>query len=115
MVVVGGEKSGVTELANSVFQGTVLGPPLWNMFYADAALATQLLSFVEVVFADDYNCWKAFPSRIDRSEILRQCCACQARLHEWGVANSVKFDPSKESLHVLHRTNGVETISNCWD
>ena len=55
MVVVGGEKSGVTELANSVFQGTVLGPPLWNMFYADAALATQLLSFVEVVFADDYN------------------------------------------------------------
>ena len=56
MVVVGGEKSGITELTNSVFQGTVLGPPLWNMFYADAALATQLLRFVEAVFADDYNC-----------------------------------------------------------
>ena len=60
-----------------------------------------------MVFADDYNCWKAFPTRTDRSEILRQCGACQARLHEWGAANSVKFDPDKESFHVLHRTNGV--------
>ena len=60
MVVVGGEKSGITELTNSVFQGTVLGLPLWNMFYADAALATQLLRFVEVVVADDNNYWEAF-------------------------------------------------------
>ena len=80
-VVVGGDQSGVTELSNSVFQGTVLGSPLWNMFYADAALATQLLRFVEVVFADDYNCWKPFPGHTDRNEILRQCGACQARLH----------------------------------
>ena len=64
-------------------------------------------SFVEVVFADDYNCWKHFPSSPARDEIFWQCNACQARLHEWGAANSVDFDPAKESLHVLHRTNGV--------
>ena len=105
-VVVCGTKSNPTELANSVFQGTVLGPPLWNIFYADAALATRLLRFIEVVFADDYNCWKPFSRNTDRPEILRQCEACQARLHEWGAANSVKFDPDKESFHVLHRSHG---------
>ena len=105
-VVVCGAKSDPTELANSVFQGTVLGPPLWNIFYADAALATRLLRFIEVVFADDYNCWKPFSRNTDRPEILRQCEACQARLHEWGAANSVKFDPDKESFHVLHRSHG---------
>ena len=76
MLIIGGESSSVMELTNSVFQGTMLSFSLWNMFYADGALATQLLRVVEVVFADDYNCWKPFPNRIDRTEILRQCGAC---------------------------------------
>ena len=36
-VVLGGAHSPDEILANSVFQGTVLGPPLWNLFYADAS------------------------------------------------------------------------------
>ena len=72
-VVVCGTKAVPTVLANFVFQGTVLGPPLWNIFYADAALATRLLRFIEVVFADDYNCWKPFSRNTDRLEIMRQC------------------------------------------
>ena len=35
-VVVGGHSSGQEPLIDSVYQGTVLGPPLWNVFYADA-------------------------------------------------------------------------------
>ena len=114
-VIVSGALSPDSVLANNVFQGTVLGPPLWNLFYADGCRATIKYFFTKTVFADDYNCWKAFPSRIGRSEILRQCGACQARLHEWGAANNMKFDPSKESFYVSHRTNGVGRISNCWD
>ena len=106
VVIVGGEWSERMILANSVFQGTVLGSPLWNIFYDDAKLAIRPLHFTEVVFADDFNCWKSFTNNVHRSEILRQCSACQARLHSWGQANSVKFDAGKESFHILHRTNG---------
>ena len=42
-------------LENSVFQGTVLGPPLWNVFYADARFSVRELGFVETVFADDFK------------------------------------------------------------
>ena len=31
---------------------------------------------------------------------------CQERLHKWGRANLVCFDPGKESFHVLDRTRG---------
>ena len=34
-VVVEGEFSDMFEIADSVFQGTVLGPSLWNTFFAD--------------------------------------------------------------------------------
>ena len=35
-VVVGGFTSCAEPLTDSVFQGTVLGPPLWNTFFADS-------------------------------------------------------------------------------
>ena len=35
-VIVDGSQSDASPLTDSVFQGTVLGPPLWNQFYADA-------------------------------------------------------------------------------
>ena len=42
-------------LRNMVFQGTVLGPTLWNLFYEDARRAIQEAGFVEIVNADDLN------------------------------------------------------------
>ena len=106
VVVVGGEFSLEEVLSNTVFQGTVLGPPLWNIFYADAAPSVRSLRYREVVFADDFNSWKRFKSSTHHSEIYRQNQRCQANLHEWGRANSVQFDASKESFHILHRTRG---------
>ena len=55
-VIVSGALSPDSVLANNVFQGTVLGPPLWNLFYADACRATRKYFFTETIFADDYNC-----------------------------------------------------------
>ena len=69
-------------------------------------MATRLLEFIEVIFADDYNCWRGYSAAKSNDEILAQCRLCQASLHRWGEANSVKFDPAKESFHVLHRTRG---------
>ena len=109
-VVVGGCSSGREPLCDSVFQGTVLGPPLWNTHYADAREATSSLSFTETVFADDYNCWvrvrKGLVPQDLRCEIALR--GAQRYLHAWGKANTVVFDPAKESLHILHRRVGTD-------
>ncbi len=106
MVLVSGTRTEEAELKNSVFQGTVLGPPLWNLFYVDASQSVHPKGFTEVVFADDFNSWRAFDVGTAIGEILESCRECQSSLHRWGQANSVKFDPGKESFHVLHRTRG---------
>ena len=36
-VLVNGEKSDKMDLANTVFQGIVLGPTLWNVFFKDVS------------------------------------------------------------------------------
>ena len=105
-VAVGGKFSRNTPLTNSVFQGTVWGPPLWNCYYADASTAVAKHDFMDIVFADDLNCTKAFPSSMANSEILDDIKDCQAEVHKWGEANRVAFDPSKESFHMLHRSRG---------
>ena len=48
--VVGGEASEELILENMVFQGTVLGPDLWNIFYEDAKEAISEMHYEESVF-----------------------------------------------------------------
>ena len=63
-VVIGGAASPAELLPDSVYQGTVLGPLLWDVYFADARRALVHQSFVETTFADDLNAWRAF--RLDR-------------------------------------------------
>ena len=106
-VVLGGASSAAEPLTDSVFQGTVLGPPLWNTYFSDARRALARKHFKETVFADDLNCWKAF--LLDRlgptphEAALVELRNAQHELHLWGQANQVLFDASKESFHILHR------------
>ena len=97
-------------LADSVFQGTVLGPPLWNLFFADAKFALDKDGFLTTVFADDLNTWKSYKLDHDSEDLYHEALSdlrgAQTELHSWGRANQVRFDPSKESFHVLHRTHG---------
>ncbi len=108
-VVVSGGCSPEETLANSVFQGTVLGPPLWNVFYADASFPVRSLGFVETVFADDFNCWKGFGK--DGLPTMLKCeiemRGAQRELHRWGQANRVAFDPSKESFIIMGRLGAM--------
>ena len=81
---------------------------LWNLFYEDARLSVHAKDFLESVFADDFNCWKAFQVKHtevedSQAKALSELQAVQAELHWWGEANRVLFDPSKESFHLLHR------------
>ena len=107
-VVLGGACSPLEALCNSVFQGTVLGPPLWNTFFSDSREPLNRKGFTETTFADDLNAWKAY--LLDRSDpgrhtpVLQSLAAVQRELHLWGNANRVRFDPAKESFHILHRT-----------
>jgi hypothetical protein len=100
-VVVSGKSSRVMTLENQVFQGTVWGPSLWNTFFEDAQDAVAMHDFTSTVFADDLNSFKEFPLATKNSSILDEINKTQTSLHAWGKANSVSFDPGKESKHVI--------------
>ena len=102
-VVVEGETSVTAILQDMVYQGTVLGPPLWNLFFKDARVAVEAAGFRDVIYADDLNAFRAFDAATENDEILAECSKCQSTLHRWGVANAVTFDPGKESMHILSR------------
>ena len=105
-VIVQGATSDALSMQDMVFQGTVWGPPLWNVFYADARHAIQAAGFEEVVYADDLNAYRAVPNHVPLDAALTQAAECQSSLHRWGQANQVVFDPAKESFHILSRTQG---------
>ena len=57
--------------------------------------------FKEVIYADDLNAYREFPSTTDNNIIKNSLCDCQDELHKWGQANQVSFDSAKESQHVV--------------
>ena len=60
-VVVGGKQSPVFSFSEMVYQGTVLGPVLWKLFYEDARRAIEEWLLEEIVHADDLNAYRQFP------------------------------------------------------
>jgi len=102
-VLVGGQFSESFDLSNMVFQGTVWGPTLWNMFYEDARRAVNEVFFKEIIYADDLNAYRAFTKDTSNEHMFACMRLCQKELHDWGKANQVSFDPAKESFHVLAR------------
>ena len=64
-VVIGGAHSPNDILANSVFQEIVFGPPLRNLFYADARFAVNARGFTKTVFADFVFFYKVTPHTLE--------------------------------------------------
>jgi len=95
------------ELLNQVFQGTVWGPPLWNLFFEDARLCLELISFVAIVFEDDLNTFKPFLNAAHNAAFGEELDVAQHSLHTWERANRVSFDPNKESKHILSRQDHI--------
>ena len=120
-VVVGGKTSEGMCLYDMVFQGTVWGPVLWNVFFADAKEAIRKSGFEEVIYADDLNAFRVYDRRRPThdapttdaallpagdagalpNDVRRDLQKCQTELHTWGLANSVSFDAARESSHLL--------------
>jgi hypothetical protein len=105
-VAVNGVMSDLSVLSNMVFQGTVLGPPLWNVFFADVADAVRISGSSESVFADDLNAFRVFDTTVPNADVKEAMSDCQQEVHAWGSANGVAFDPSKEAFMVIHPTYG---------
>ena len=60
-VIVDGTASDPFIIANTVFQGTVLGPPLWNTYFADVSDPASQDGGEAHKFADDMNVFQKFP------------------------------------------------------
>ena len=104
-VLVGGAKSKKFKLQDNVFQGTVLGPEFWNVFFDDVSEAAPT-DYQSKKFADDLTCLEEFAKEISNEEIQSDLRECQIAVHEWGNANQVIFDQSKEEFVVIHGKEG---------
>ena len=67
-----------------VFQGTVLGPALWNLFYEDSRRAIHETGFEEIVYADDLNGFKEFAHNASVVSVLAEAKKCQNRFAQMG-------------------------------
>ena len=101
-----GALSDAMYLTDMVFQGTVLGPSLWNTFFADVVQAVPQGSQCINLFADDLTVMTSAPQRQSISSLQDELAEAQQRTHEWGRQNRVQFDPSKESFKILHPSRG---------
>ena len=105
-VCVQGVLSEIMRIDNSVYQGTVLGPPLWNAFFADVAVPASSTGGEEGMFADDLNVFQQFDQRTPLEEVKSALAKCRDRVHTWGKANRVSFDAAKKHFIVLHPSAG---------
>ena len=55
IVLVHGQSSDPIDLSNMVFQGTVLGPCLWNVFFHDVDSPLHDTDFKDTEYADDLS------------------------------------------------------------
>ena len=105
-VAVAGIFSELFELSDNVFQGTVLGPTLWNTFFADVSDAATLKGGQEELFADDLHVTHIAHRDTPNEAIYASLAATQRDVHKWGRSNRVQFDESKEHYAILHPFHG---------
>ena len=101
-MVVQGASSEPFTLEDQVFQGTVLGPSLWNAFFADVAVPAGAAGGRAAMFADDLNVFQLFDRQVPVEELMEELSDCRSRVHTWGRTNRVSFDAAKEHLVVMH-------------
>ena len=58
------------QIANTVFQGTVLGPPLWNVFFSDVTQPAASTGGSPSLFADDLSVVRKLDRLDENSDII---------------------------------------------
>ena len=82
IVLVDGSRSSELCLQNIVFQGTVLGPTLWNVFFSDSRPAIEASGADELKYADDMTATKEFELNVPHDVIFAQLHRKQTAAHE---------------------------------
>ena len=110
VVLVEGKQSDPIILTDMVFQGTVLGPCLWNNFFGNIGSSIIEGRQEAQVFADDLKCTSTFPAETSDHIVFNELKDIQERAHQWGHHHRVTFDPSKESFHIIHPLFDDESV-----
>ena len=98
--------SDVFELVDTVFQGTVLGPALWNTFFHDVSGPASSHGGQETLFADDLSVSKRYELSVSNTQIFDDLNETRTAVHSWGRRNRVIFDAEKEHLNIIHPIHG---------
>ena len=80
-VVAQGHVSESFTIEDEVFQGTVLGPPLWNVFFREIDDTIKCCLFRVAKFADDLAAYGNYYSSISNSQIQEDLVECQRACH----------------------------------
>ena len=105
-VAVEGALSECMRLTDMVYQGTVLGPTLWNAFFADVSLYVPEDGQHVQIFADDLKIDASCPVTMSNDQLRNDLGEAQRRAHLWGEKNRVSFDPTKEAIRIIHPDYG---------
>ena len=81
-VVVQGQHSVDMVLDNTVFQGTVLGPSLWNSFFSDVSVPAKSTGGRESMFADDLNVFQEFDRSKNLVGVQNTLQQCRENVHK---------------------------------
>ena len=81
-VVVQGCESDNFIIEDEVFQGTVLGPLLWNMFFKEIDDTIGRCLFRIAKFADDLTACRNYKSSVSNSQIQDDLNICQVACHQ---------------------------------
>ena len=106
-VAVDGALSIEMVLLDMLFQGTVLGPSLWNIYFSDIHEPAESTGCREERFADDLSTSKSFAKGTPNKDIFDDLQLCQEAVHRWGRKNRVSFDPAKEEFAILDASGGA--------
>ena len=89
------EKAVTHEALQKYIFRTVLGPPLWNIFFREIDDTIRRCLFRVSKFADDLTAYRNYVSSTSNSQILDDLKECQLASHQWGSTRRVSFDVSK--------------------
>ena len=64
-------------IADTVLQGTVLGPPLWNTYFSDVTKVATDFEARPAAFADDLNIFKESDMHHDDDASMRWMQVCR--------------------------------------
>ena len=82
-VAVDGSFSSDFVLQNMVFQGTVSGPSLWNINFANVHEPAERNGAQERRFAHDLSVSEAYPRTVANEQVLSDLHKTQREIHAW--------------------------------